>query len=211
MKKYDSIIFDLDGTLWDTCEGCALTWNEVLQNRDISYRNITSTDMEQIMGKTHDEIRDLFFPTFEKAFADELLQEILFQETLVIQKGGWRLYPNIKEVLQTLSQTYPLYIVSNCQEGYIQTFDLCTGLVSKLIKDFEYFSRTQQPKGVNIETVIKRNQLSNPIYIGDTLGDALAAKHAKIDFGFASYGFGQSATFELKFDQPDDICKHLCI
>ena len=29
MKDFDSLIFDLDGTLWDTCEACAVAWNNV--------------------------------------------------------------------------------------------------------------------------------------------------------------------------------------
>ena len=35
MKDFDSLIFDLDGKLWDTCEACAVAWNNVVNRNKI--------------------------------------------------------------------------------------------------------------------------------------------------------------------------------
>ena len=44
---------------------------------------------------------------------------------------------------------------------------------------------------VSNRTLIERNNLSNPVYVGDTAGDANAAREAEIDFIYAEYGFGE--------------------
>ena len=62
MKKYDSIIFDLDGTLWDTCEACAVAWNNVLKRNNIDFRKITASDVRGVTGKPlEDCIKTVFF------------------------------------------------------------------------------------------------------------------------------------------------------
>ena len=38
---------------------------------------------------------------------------------------------------------------------------------------------------------MERNGLKNPVYVGDTSGDAKSAKDAGIDFIYAAYGFGE--------------------
>ena len=62
MKKYDSIIFDLDGTLWDTCEACAVAWNNVLKRNNIDFRKIIASDVRGVTGNPHEDcIKTVFF------------------------------------------------------------------------------------------------------------------------------------------------------
>ena len=51
MKDFDSLIFDLDGTLWDTCEACAVAWNNVVNRNEIKFRQVTSSDVRRVTGK----------------------------------------------------------------------------------------------------------------------------------------------------------------
>ena len=60
--KIDSIIFDLDGTLWDSTEGVSKTWSLVLNKYDYERKEVTVEDLHSCMGKQLDEIGKILFP-----------------------------------------------------------------------------------------------------------------------------------------------------
>ena len=55
------IIFDMDGTLWDSAEGVAKSWMEVLAEEYPELPEITEGDIQAVMGKTMDVIARLLF------------------------------------------------------------------------------------------------------------------------------------------------------
>jgi phosphoglycolate phosphatase len=91
-----------------------------------------------------------------------------------------------------------MYIVSNCQEGYIETF-LHYHRLETYFKDFESHGRTKLSKGENIRLVMMRNHIEEAVYIGDTRGDMEAAEQAGIPFIFAAYGFGKIGEGETQW------------
>ena len=112
--------------------------------------------------------------------------------------------------LAALSARCPLFLVSNCQDGYIEAFFQAHGL-GRYFTDYENPGRTGLPKADNIALVAERNGLRRPLYIGDTQGDYDAASKAGVPFLHAAYGFGRIdrpvpsvATFG---DLPDAICR----
>ncbi|WP_339199685.1 HAD-IA family hydrolase [Solibacillus sp. FSL R5-0449] len=121
-----------------------------------------------------------------------------------MEKYGGVLYPNVENVLKELSQKYKLYIVSNCQDGYIESFYKYHKL-EKYFLDFESHGRTAMSKGENIKLVIDRNNLLNQVYVGDTEGDLNAARYAKIPFIFAKYGFGQVSQYDNEIESLDEL------
>ena len=98
-------------------------------------------------------------------------------------------YPNVKSTIKELSKRLPVFIVSNCQSGYIELFLEKTDL-KEYITDFECFGNTGKSKGENIKLIIERNHPENPVYVGDTMGDKESAAYAGIPFIYAAYGFG---------------------
>ena len=185
------IIFDLDGTLWDSSKQVVEAWNQALARiTDINYQ-ITTEDMQAVMGKQMDEIATILFPDVSKERRTELLNACFAEEETYLTQHGGILYPHLEEVLQLLIQRgYQLFIVSNCQDGYIESFYTYHKL-EKYFKDYEDPGRTGLSKGDNIKLIIERNGLDRAIYVGDTKGDYLSTCENGIPFVHASYGFGK--------------------
>ncbi|QHJ72350.1 HAD-IA family hydrolase [Planococcus halotolerans] len=202
--KLDSIIFDLDGTLWDSVDTVLLAWNSLLKKQDKG--QLTRKDLEATMGLQMNEISRKLFPALKESEREQLVKECSEVENVFLAKQGGRLYENVEQVLGKLSKRYRLYIVSNCQEGYIEAFYKYHSL-EKYFGDFENPGRTGLSKGENINLVIERNNLSSPVYVGDTEGDLKASRFAGIPFVYARFGFGQVNEYDEAIDSFDDLLK----
>lgn len=185
MKK--GILFDLDGTLWDSSENVVKSWNEVLARYDL--RRITRADMQSYMGKTLEKIGELMLPELDASERSCIMKECCDNENNFLGRHGGTLFPDLENVLAELSQKYELFIVSNCQSGYIETF-LQYHKLERYFTDYECPGGTGREKGENIRIVIGRNNLEKAAYIGDTQGDYESAVFAGIPFIHAAYGFG---------------------
>ena len=190
-KSYDGIIFDLDGTMWDTRKPICEAWNIILSRHEEIHRApIVEADLNDCMGLPMYDIAAKLFPQEQEPVRNALMDELCTFENGYLAERGGILYPQLAETLYTLSKKYPLYIVSNCQDGYIESF-LTAHLMSDFFKDTECWGRTRASKGVSNKILIERNKLNTPVYVGDTSGDAQSAKDAGIDFIYAAYGFGE--------------------
>lgn len=190
---YDSIIFDLDGTLWDETAVTAETWDAVLKNHpDVKCAVVIDSDaVGRQMGLTCEEIAELFFPDLSAEQANELVAESCKLENEWLPECGGILYPGVDEKLREMKNNgIRLFIVSNCQDGYVQAFLKAHGF-SDVIEDFECSGRTGKSKAENIKLVIERCGLKNPVYVGDTSSDRDGARGAGIPFIYAKYGFGE--------------------
>jgi len=184
----DSILFDLDGTLWNSIRAILPAWQKVAWEE--AKIHLQYKDLASIMGLTPQEIGAKFFPDFPPKEQKRLAMRGCREECIGLAETGGDLYPGVDEILHSLSKTYPLMIVSNCMDGYIQAF-LKAHHLGGCFVDYEYPERSGLLKAGNIRLVVERNHLSHPVYIGDTQKDADAAAAAGVPFLFASYGFGR--------------------
>lgn len=187
-----NLIFDLDGTLWDPRATIIGIWNEILGKHQLIKRELKPEDMDQYMGLlAHDIVKDIV-PGISDERAREILSEIVAQENKVLRVQGGILYNDVEATLKSLANTHNLFIVSNCQDGYIESF-LEFYQFNNLFVDFESHGRTQKPKSENIKLVMERNHLSveDSVYIGDTQTDYDSAKANGLSFIFCEYGFGK--------------------
>ena len=202
------LIFDMDGTLWDSSENVAVSWTETLKTVGYS-RNITKQDIKNVMGLTMDKIADILFPDFPKNERMKLLDMCCGYENDYLRKNGGELYPNLEKTLLSLKEKYHLYIVSNCQKGYIEAF-LDHFDFWKYFEDIECYGNNLKEKGDNIAILAERNGLDKAYYIGDIQGDYDSAMKAGVDFIHAAYGFGiiRETVPELtEFRQLPDLLK----
>lgn len=183
------IIFDLDGTLWDSSKQVVMSWNEVLLRRSETDRQITTDDMHNYMGRTMKVIAELMLPELPVEVRENILRECENNENDYLSRHGGVLFHDLEQVLRELSQKYKLFIVSNCQIGYIETFLKYYGF-EKYFADTENYGNTGMEKGDNIRLVVERNRLDKVVYIGDTQGDCDASDYAGVPFIHAAYGFG---------------------
>lgn len=184
----DGIIFDMDGTIWDTVDVVTKVWNHVISSRGID-KVITRDEMQSCMGMLMNKIMDRLIPMVDEADRESLRNEICQEEDEYLNRNGGKLYDGLEETLEYLSKKYELYIVSNCQDGYIQSFFRAHGL-EKYFSDFECAGSTGLNKTENILLLAHRNGMSKYYYVGDTAMDMKSAKDAGAVFIYAGYGFG---------------------
>jgi phosphoglycolate phosphatase len=188
--KVDGLIFDLDGTLWDASESCVRAWNKALQNKGVTDFVITQQHAHAFAGKLLDDIFTQYFTFLPREEYQNMADAYAEQEKFYMREYGGKLYPDVRKLLTELSEKHSLFIVSNCLSGYIENF-LQQHQLEHLFTDYECSGNTNRPKAENIGMIINRNQLKNPVYVGDTMGDFEAAKSNGIPFIYAEYGFGK--------------------
>lgn len=183
------IIFDMDGTLWDSADGVAKSWTQVVQKEYRKDMVITEQDIKRVMGKTMDVIGDIFFPDITPEERKKLVGKCGDWENEYLRRNGGKLFPELEDTLKKLKEQYHLYIVSNCQSGYIEAF-LDYYNFEHYFEDIECYGNNEKSKGDNIRLVMDRNGLEQTIYVGDIQGDYDATMQAGAVFIHAKYGFG---------------------
>ena len=183
------LIFDMDGTLWDSSENVAASWTEKVRLLGYDRPPITKQDIMSVMGFTMDRIADIIFGDLPKDERMKLLDECGNHENDYLRRHGGVLYPDLEETFIRLREKYHLYIVSNCQSGYIEAFLEYCGF-GKYFDDIECYGNNLKEKGDNIALIVKRNSLDKAWYVGDIQGDYDATMKAGLDFIHAAYGFG---------------------
>lgn len=205
MKRFDSIIFDMDGTLWDAVDSYCQIWDKTFSQLEIKMPKIPRQTLLDCMGLPITEIfnRIVNLPIDATKFL-EVLDD---NEKKMMPILGGRLYDGVFETIPVLSQHYKLFMVSNCGAEGLHNFLSFTKL-KQFFSGTLTFGETQKGKSENIGTIIKTNNLKSPVYVGDTQGDCDSAHNAGIPMVFASYGFGKcdNAEYQInKFNQLLDL------
>ena len=192
MKK--GIIFDVDGTLWDSTEVVAKGYNMVISGLGGKYPCVDADKLKSVFGKTMLGIGRVLFPdeTDEEKMA--LMDRCIEKEFVAMDAEHPEPYPGLEEALAALIPDYALYIVSNCPAGYIERFLDYTGL-GKYFEGHLCPGDTGLVKADNIRIIVERFALDDAVYVGDTLLDRSSSEKAGVCFIHAAYGFGH-------FDAP---------
>lgn len=206
--RTDGILFDLDGTLWDAVEGICRGWNDGFVECGLEPR-LTVPQLRAYMGLLMEDIAARILPEIGDPAARMAVMEVCYRHQLAyLAEHGGTLYPGVEETLAALAERFPLCIVSNCQDGYIQCFLKAHGL-ERYFTDFECPGRTGQAKAGNIRLVAERNGFRAPVYVGDTQGDCDAAHAAGVPFLHAAYGFGTAEPVEGRIGAIGELKERL--
>ena len=205
----DSIIFDVDGTLWDSTDIVADAWTRCLDEEFQIPMLITSAKLKSLFGQLLPDIARQLFPEHSKEEQLRIIDACCDAEHRALLKTCAPLYPELEKTLAELAKHYPLFIVSNCQAGYIEVFLEATGF-SDYFKGHLCPGDTGMAKAENILKIKKDYALKDPVYVGDTLGDFHACRKAGVPFIFASYGFGSVPEPDYTIQQPEDLL-NICL
>ena len=198
--KIDSIILDVDGTIWNTTDIVADAWKLAIDKLYPQVPHVTGNILKGQFGKTMKVIADNLFPILNDEQKTQLMDQCCVQEQLALTSNTKDIsYPNVINTMAELSKVVPLFIVSNCQKGYIEVV-VAKNRIEQYITDFECYGNNGKNKDENIRLIIERNELNAPVYVGDTQGDCDACKKANIPFIWASYGFGTVDSYFAKID-----------
>lgn len=205
-----NLIFDIDGTLWNSTPVVATAWNKAVNEgpiEELKKHVITDKTLQKEFGKPMDVIADDLFGDIDPKVKESMLKACCKYEHDALEENEKDLsYEGMKETMHKLKSMYNLFIVSNCQDGYIELVMRKNGLTD-IIKDYECFGHTGLQKDENILLICKRNNLDlkETVYIGDTLGDYEATKKAGLKFVFCKYGFGNVDTPDYTIDKFSDL------
>ena len=197
MQDKKGIIFDMDGTVWDSSANVAKSWTVKVHEAGYTDKTVTQDDIKRVMGKPMDVIADTLFTYTEKGLERDALREACENyENEYLRQNGGILYEGVLETWAKLKEMgYHIYILSNCQAGYIEAFlgyfDIAYGHPEDLVEDIECYGNNFLQKDENIRLLAERNGLTAACYVGDIQSDYDATSKAGLPFIHARYGFGE--------------------
>ena len=115
----EALIFDIDGTLWDSRQLVAEGYNIQLEKEGLSHLFVTAEDLQPLFGKVMTEIADTIFASIDPAQRYGLMERCMATENAYLFANECKIgYPKVKETLAELVKNHRLFIVSNSQCGY---------------------------------------------------------------------------------------------
>lgn len=181
------VIFDLDGTLYQTRETCLPTLREACEKFHLAP---TSEDIKSLLCTTTDAFLNKLAPDMPLDQKNEFKNYMKWREIELVKEQG-QLFPYIKEMLLSLvadgeklavcsmgSREYVEAVLKRC--GIWDCFSFVAHRVNGLSKS-ESLGNLLEQTGVSPRECLM---------IGDSLGDLTAAKQYDIPFIGVEYGYG---------------------
>lgn len=197
MDKYNTIIWDLDGTLADTSEGIYNSIRYVQQKMNLP--QITNEQMRSHIGPP---IQESYVRNFNLSGL-KLEKAIQYHKEYANEKGLYevQLYPGIIDLLELLrkKQCKQAVVTLKFEETAKKMLDY---LNISCYFEFIYGTcpRLYLPKSEMIKKSIDiiNSEKEKVLLIGDSFYDAIGASQAEIDFLPVTYGFGFLNKEDLK-------------
>ena len=196
---------DIDGTLWNTTGVVAKAWNKAIADCGFDADQVNASGLQKEFGKPMNVIADDLWPALSQGQKDLLMKQCCVREQEALKENHEDIsYPAVRDTIKALAQKFRLYIVSNCQSGYIE-LTMEKNKIADFISDHECYGDTGMGKADNLRLLVRRNGIKAPVYVGDTQGDADACREAGVKFVWAGYGFGSVQEFAAKIDRFDQL------
>ena len=195
-----SLIFDIDGTLWDSRALVAEGYNIQLCAEGYNHLCVNAEVLRPLFGKTMAAIADVILAEVPAPERYALMERCMDTENKYLAQNECKIgYAGVKETLEELKKSYRLFIVSNAQCGYPELCMEKLG-IAHLFEGHLCYGDTGTEKGETILELMRRHQITDAVYIGDTQGDYEATLVAGIPFIWCAFGFGNPEGFAAKLE-----------
>ncbi|MEH7096935.1 HAD hydrolase-like protein [Neobacillus vireti] len=191
-----SLIFDMDGTLFQTDKILELSLDDTfyhLRSLNLWASNTPIDQYRKIMGVPLPQVWEALLPNHSNEIRKQT--DAYFLERLIenISSGKGALYPNVMEIFSFLKENnYKIFIASNGLVEYLQAIVSYYHLDSWVTETFSIQQIPSLDKGELVKKIIKKYDITNAAVVGDRLSDINAAK----DNGLMAFG--------CKFDFPQE-------
>lgn len=203
--EFESLIFDIDGTLWDSRALVAEGYNIQLRQEGLEHLCTSAEQLKPLFGRVMREIADILFGSIPESERYALMERCMATENNYLHTQPCQIgYPNVKQTLQALGKKHRLFIVSNSQCGYPELCIQKLGL-DGLFEGHLCYGDTGTCKGETILRLMKEHNITSACYIGDTQGDQDAAEQAGLPFIYCAYGFGSSSRCYCAIARFEDL------
>lgn len=190
MKKYQTILFDLDGTLLNSLEDLKDSVNEILKRHSYPIR-----DLEEIRSFVGNGAFHLIQRSLPEECSEKEVQECLEEYSMYYFTHS-RIktcpYKGIPELLKELQKKgFLLGVVSNKGEETVK--DLCEnyfpGCISVAIGDRKGFQKKPAPDNVLRAIQELKGKKETTLYVGDSEVDIKTAENCHLDSILVTWGF----------------------
>ncbi len=211
MKQYQTVIFDLDGTLLNTIDDLTNALNHTLAKFDLPTRSLP--EVQSFVGNGLRRLLELAIPDgLNHPKFEEVFEEFKAYYTSHC-KEMTAPYPGIMEVLAELHQkNIPMAIVSNKNDAAVKELaaDFFSGMISVAIGERTGVSKKPAPDTVFTALEELGQGTSGTVYVGDSEVDLQTAANSGLDCISVAWGFKGRAFLEKEgastiIDTPKEL------
>ena len=209
MKKL--LIFDFDGTLFDTVDDVVICFNKALTIHD--FPTLTYDEYIERLGGNIDEIVSLILKEKNTPENIDLIKNTYQKLYNSSQKTHSLPFPKIHETLKELQENGMLMAINSNR-----TTDSIKNFVNRYLGDIDFLDieghnpdYPSKPSPVGVNNLIGKANVARDeaIYIGDSETDIKTAKNAGIDCVIVKWGYGGEKDYcdEYPIGVIDDVCQ----
>jgi phosphoglycolate phosphatase len=211
MRKYDTIIWDMDGTLLDTLDDLADSVNAALTEYQLPVR--TRDEIRSFIGNGINRLLELSVPGGKEHPRFEEILSFFKDYYKGNSSNKTKPYAGLDKLLPELKKRgYRMAIVSNKIDSAVKTLteQFFKGLMAAAIGNSEGLRRKPFPDEVLEALRIMGEEKASAVYIGDTEVDIETAKNAGVDCICVSWGYRSKQELlaqgaELIIDTPEAL------
>lgn len=211
--RYDTVIFDLDGTLVDTLDDLKNAVNHALASK--GYPERSRDEIRSFLG---DGMALLVRRAAGKDLGEEEFNELFSRFSSYYQAhicDCSRPYPGVPELLRELRKLgVRTAVVTNKRDPAAKKLcrDLFPGLLDAVVGEVEGVPRKPDPAPVARALSLLGGGSS--VYLGDSEVDVVTARNAGLDLVAVTWGFRKRETLiacgaERLIDRPADLLRYL--